>query len=118
MNHDVTMNWDYQILVKNESELLWSLADDVILVVYPLKFIFSYSSYSGWISSDTNRFGFNSVRVISGSRLHQVNKSSGHIGFRVEINSTLSHVGLGLVSGRSIRVIQFGSFGSGHFCQV
>ena len=66
------------------------LADNVILVVYPIKFIFNYLSYSGWISSGTNRFGFNLVRIISGSGLHRVNKSSGqfgfdsgHIGFRV-----------------------------------
>ena len=55
-----------------------------------MKFVFTCLFYSGWIGSDTNRFGFNSVRVISGSDLHRVNKSSsqfgfdsGHIGFRV-----------------------------------
>ena len=73
------------ILVRNENELLWSLADNVILVVYPIKFVFSCLSYSGWID-----LGTNSVRVISGSSLHRVNKSSGqfefdssHIGFWV-----------------------------------
>jgi len=71
------MNRDCQILVRNENEHLWSLADNVILVVYLLKFIFSYLSYSGWIGSGTNQFGFNSVRVISGSGLHRIDKSSG-----------------------------------------
>ena len=63
---------------------------NVILFVYPIKFVFSCLSYSGWIGSGTNRFGFNSIRVVSNSGLHRVNKSlgrfgfdSGHIGFRV-----------------------------------
>ena len=38
-------------------------------------------SYSDWIRSGTNRFGFNSVRVVSGSGLHRVNKSSSQFGF-------------------------------------
>ena len=69
------------ILVRNENELLWSSADNVILIVHPIKFIFSCLSYSGRIGSNTNRFGFNSVRVISGSGQQQVNKSSGQFGF-------------------------------------
>ena len=138
MNHDVIMNRDCQILVRNENEHLWSLADNIILVVHPLKFIFSYLSYLGWIGLGTNRFEFNSVQVISLSDLHRVNKSSGQFGFdsgyigfrvnlghhsfgslqfrvgsvlgrfnfefRVEISSTLSHVGSGLVSDHSVRV--------------
>jgi len=51
------------ILVRNENGLLWSSVDNVILVVYSIKFVFSCLSYSGWIGSGTNRFGFNSVRV-------------------------------------------------------
>ena len=67
MNHDVIMNWNYQILVRNENELLWVLADNVILVIYPIKFIFIFLSYSGWIDSCTNRLEFNLVRVYIGS---------------------------------------------------
>ena len=79
------------ILVRNENELLWSSADNVIFI-YPIKFIFSCLSYSGWIGSGTNRFGFYSVRVISGSGLYRVNKSLGQFGFdsghiRFRINS-------------------------------
>ena len=44
----------------------------------------------GWIGSGINRFGFNSVQVISGSGLYRVNTCSGkfefdsdHIEFRV-----------------------------------
>ena len=99
-----------------------------------------------------NRFGFGSVRVISGhsgsvrfgsfrvifgSGLDRINKISGrfdfglgHFGFglirvnttsgrfgsgsvqfwfRIEFGSDLSDVGSGLVSGRSVRFIRFGS---------
>ena len=105
----------------------------MFLIVYPIQV---------QISSGTNRFGFNSVRVISSSDLHRVNKSSdqfgfnsGHVGFRV--NS--GHYSFGSVQfwvdsisdfgSKSIqlflmlvrvwfRVVLFGSFGSGHFCQV
>jgi len=86
----------------------------------------------------TNWFGFNSVRFISSSGLHWVNKSSGqfgfdsgHIGFRVNSghysfgpvrfwvgsisNFRSKSVQLFLVS---VRVVRFGSFGSGHFCQI
>ena len=109
-------------LVKNENELLWSSTNNVILVVYPIKFVFSYVSYSG-----------NSARVILDWGLHRINKSSGQFGFylghmgqfgslqfrvgavlgrfnfefRVEISSTLSHVASGLISSHSIRVIWF-----------
>ena len=62
----------------------------MFLVVYPIKFVFTCLSYLGWIGLVTNRFEFNSVRVISGSGLHWVNKSSGkfrfdsgHVGFWV-----------------------------------
>jgi len=64
MNHDVIMNWDLSILVKNENELLWSAADNVILVVYPVKFIFSCLSSSGWIGQvqiGSGHFGFGSA---------------------------------------------------------
>ena len=78
------------ILVRNANKLFWSSTDNVSLIVYPMKFVFNCLSYSGWISSGTNRFGFNSVWVISDSDLHRVNKSSsqfgfdsGHIGFWV-----------------------------------
>ena len=90
----------------------------------------------GWIGSDTSRFGFNLVQVISGSGLHRVNKNSGQFGFdsghvefrviavsdrfgfgsvqfwisgRNRFNSFSCRFGLG--SDRSV-----GSFGSGHFC--
>ena len=85
-------------------------------------------------------FGFNSIRVISGSGLHQAIRvrvsldsirvisnfgslqfwvglilSRFNFEFRVEIDSTLSHVGSGLVLGCSVRVIFTRSrlFGSG-----
>jgi len=54
---------------------------NVILFVYPIKFVFSCLSYSGRIGSGTNRFGFNLVRVNSGSG--QFGFDSGHIGFWV-----------------------------------
>ena len=106
---------------------------NVILVVHPIKFVFSCLSYSGWIGSGTNRFGFNLVRVILGSGLHQVNKSSGRFGFdsgHYSFGSVRFWVGLisdfgsksvqlFLMSVRGwFRVVWFGSFGSGHFCQV
>ena len=78
------------ILVRNENELLSSSTDNVILTIYPLKFVLRYLAYLGWIGSGTNQFGFNSVWAISGLSLHWVNKSSGqfefdsgHIGFQV-----------------------------------
>jgi len=115
------------ILIRNENELLWSSADKVILVVYLIKFVFSCLSYLDWIGSGTSWFGFNSVRVISGSDLHRVNKSSGQFGF------DSCHIGFRVGSSRfNIRISgrnQFNSFsywfgsdfrlfGSGHFCQV
>jgi len=130
------------ILIINKNELLWSSADNVILLVYPIKFAFSCLSYSGWIGSGTNQFGFNSVRLISGSSLHRVNKSSsqfgfdsGHIEFRVNsghysFGSVRFWVGLISDFGSKLvqlflmsvrvwfRVVRFRSFGSGHFCQV
>jgi len=125
------------ILVWNENDLLRSSVDNVILVVYPIKFLFTWLFYSS-----TNRFGFNSVRIISGSGLHRVNKNSGqfgfdsgHVGFRVNSGhysfgsvrfwvGSISNFGSKLVqlffmSVRVwVRVVRFGSFGSGHFCQV
>ena len=48
-------------------------------------------SCSGWIGSDMNQFGFQSIWVISGLGLHRVNKilskfgfNSGHFEFRVK----------------------------------
>ena len=81
------------ILVRNENELLWSSADNVILVVYPIKFVFTCVFYSGWIGSGTNWLGFNSVQIISGSDLHRVNKSLGQFRFdsghvRLPVNSS------------------------------
>ena len=123
------------ILVRNEIDLLWSLANNAILVVCPIKFVFSCLSDSGWIGSGANRFGFNSVPVISGLGEHQLNNSSGQFGFdsghiRFWVNSshysfesvrfwvtfvgsTPTHVGSGLVSDSSVRVIRFGSLLSG-----
>ena len=125
------------ILVRNETELLWLSADNIILVVYPIKFIFTCLSYSGWISLGTNRFGFNLLRFISGSGLHRVNKSSGqfrfdsgHIEFRsIRVITVLSRFGFGSVQFRISGQNQFNSFScrfgfgfwsfdSGHFCQV
>ena len=93
--------------------------------------------HSGWIGSGTNRFGFNSVRVISGSGLYRINKISdqfgfglGHFGFRVksvqhDFGSVWFWVGSILISGQNrFRSFGcrfgsgFGSFGSGQFCQV
>jgi len=112
------------ILVRNKNEFLWLLADNVILVVYLKKCIFTYLSYSGWIGSGLIRFG--SFRVWVNNRSIRVQVSSDSIkvisdfgslqfesvrfnfrfnfGFRVEIGSTLSNGGLGLVSDRSVRV--------------
>jgi len=91
------------ILVRNENELLRSLADNVILVVYPIKFIFNCLFYSGWIDSGTNRFRFYSVRVILGSSLHRVNK--------IRASSDSIRV---ISNFRSIRVITvWGRFGFG-----
>jgi len=87
-------------------------------------------------------FGFNSVRVILSSGLYRVNKSSGKFGFdsgHIEFQVNLGHYSFGpvrfwvgsisdfgsksvqlfLISVRVwFQVIQFESFGSGHFCQV
>jgi len=125
------------ILVRNENELLLSSVDNVILVVYTIKFIFSCLSYWGWIGLGTNWFGFNLIRVISDLGLHRVNKSSDqfrfdsdHIGFWV--NSGHYNFGslrfwVGSISDFGSKSVQlfscrfksgFGSFGSGHFCQV
>jgi len=118
------------ILVRNENELLWSSADNVILVVYPIKFIFSCLSYSSWIGWGTNRFGSFQVRVYIGSIRVRVSSDSirvisnfgsiriitvsswfglGSVQFRIEIGSTLSHVGSGLISVCSVWVVWFGS---------
>ena len=94
------------ILVRNEDKLLWSSANNIILIIYPIKFIFSCLFHSGWIDSGTNRFGFNSVRVISGSGLYWINESSvgsGSVRF-------ISDYGSNRVNKISVR---FG-FGSGH----
>ena len=125
MNDGVTMNWDYQILVRNENEFLWSLADNVILIVYPIKFIFSCLFYSGSIGSVTNRFGFN-----SDLGLHRINKSSGQFGFdsghiRFRVNSDHYSFGSVRISGRNRFnsfscwfESRFESFDLGHSCQV
>ena len=104
------------ILVRNESELLFY--DHQLIMLFYLFILFGL-----------DRFEYKSIRVISGSGLHRINKSPGQFGsywilgqfgllqfqigsvldrfnfkFRVEIGSTLPHVGSGLVSGHSIRV--------------
>ena len=86
------------ILVRNENELLWLSADNVVLVVYPIKFIFSCLSYSSRIGSGLIRFGSfrvgvyiklirvrvnsDSIRVISILGLIRVITVSGWFGFR------------------------------------
>ena len=87
-----------------------------------------------------DRFGYKSVRIISG--LHRVSKNSGQFRFdsghiRFRVNS--GHYSFGSVrfwvgsisdfGSKSVqlflmsvwvwfRVVRFGSFGSGHFCQI
>jgi len=74
------------ILVGNENWLLWSSADNVILVVYLIKFVFTCLFYSGWsvrvqIGSGLIRFGSFRVRVNKSSG--QLGFDSGHVGFRI-----------------------------------
>jgi len=117
---------------RNENELLWSLAENVILVIYPIKFVFSCLPI--WvglirvqIGSGLIRFGSFRVRVYIGSIRVQISSNSIRViedfgsirfitvsgrfnfEFQVKIGSTLSHVGSSLVSGRSGRVVRFGS---------
>ena len=108
------------ILIKNENELLWSSADNIILVIYPIKFIFSCLFYSGWIGSGLIRFGLFRVRVyirsirvrvssdlvrfISGYGSNWVNKISGQFGF------DLDHYSFGSVQFQISDWNQFNSF--------
>ena len=92
VNSNYCMNRDNElrlsILVRNENELLYCLsADNVILLVYIIKFIFICFILFGldW---------FGSVLVLDRFNFE----------FRVEISSTFSHVGSSLVSGRSVQV--------------
>ena len=98
------------ILVRNENELLWSSADNFILVVYPIKFVFSCVSYLVWISLGTNRFEFNSVQVYIGSIRVRVNLDL------IRVISDFGSIGVITVSDRfSFGSVQFQILGRNRF---
>ena len=80
-----------------------------------IKFVCSCLSYLGWIGLGENRLEFNSVWIISGSDLHQVNKSSSQFGFRsvnfgLWVKSGQQNFGSVQIRFRSYRIAgQFGS---------
>jgi len=120
------------ILVRNENELLWWSTNNVILVIYPIKFIFNCLSYSGWIGSGLICFRSFQVRVYIGSKRVRVSSDSiraisnfgsirvitvsgrfgfGFVQFRISGRNRFNsffHVSSGLISGCSVWVVRFG----------